>query len=140
MIKTILCFLAVACLAVAASAPKEEKEVLAAMDVFKNALINKDGAALEKLLSPDLAYVHSGGQFQTKAEVIDSVVKGKAAIERLDFSDTSVRIYGNTALVRGRVELWHNKNTVIPMNILHVWVNGANGWQLVSRQATRLPK
>jgi hypothetical protein len=140
MLKTILCYLLAATgLALAANVPQDEKDVLAAMEVYKNALITRDGAALDKVLSKDLAYVHSGGQFETKADVIDSITKVKTVIERLDFSDTTVRFYGNTALVRGKVDLWHNKTSIVHMNILHVWVKGAQGWQMVSRQATRLP-
>lgn len=115
-----------------------ETEVLGAMDVYKNAMISRDGAALEKILAPDLAYVHSGGEFQTKADVVDSIVKGKSPIERVDFSQTTVRIYGNMALVRGRVDLWHSKTNIVHMNVLHVWTKGAAGWQMVSRQATKL--
>ena len=137
MTKTILCFLAVACLGAAASDPKE-KEVLAAMDVYKNAMIAKDGAALDKVLGSDLAYVHSGGQFETKAKVIESITKATTIIERLEFSGTTVRLYGNTALVWGRVDLWHSKTDFRHMNVLHVWVKGAQGWQMVSRQATKL--
>ena len=138
MMKTVLFFLAVGLVMAANNGPKEEKEVLAAMDVYKNAMIGKDGAALDKVLSADLAYVHSGGEFQSKADVIDSIVKAKTTIERIDYSDTTVRFYGNTALVRGRVDLWHSKTNIVHMNVLHVWVKGAQGWQMVSRQATRL--
>ena len=91
--------------ATAATAPKAEQEVLAAMDAFKEAMIHKDGAALDKLLASDLTYVHSEGQLQTKAEVIQSITSGKTVIERMDYSDSSVRFYGKTALVKCRVEL-----------------------------------
>jgi hypothetical protein len=145
MTKTVLYFVALVSLAavspaMAANLPKEEREVLAAMDVYKNAMIGKDGAALDKLLSPDLAYVHSGGEFQSKADVIDSIAKAKTVIEKIEYSDTTVRFYGNTALVRGRVDLWHSKDNIVHMNVLHVWVRGPQGWQMVSRQATKLAK
>ena len=117
---------------------KSEKDVLAAMDAYKDAMTHKDGAALGKLLSDDLTYTHSGGQFETKADVIKSITTGKTIVERLDFSDTTVRLYGNTALVKGKVDLWHSKTNIVHMNVLHVWVNGAQGWQMVARQATRL--
>ena len=113
-------------------------EVLTAMDGLKQALIHRDGAALEKLVADNLTYTHSGGQEQNKAEVIQSVVSGKASIQKLEYSDTSVRVLGNVALVKGKVDLWHNPETIVHMNILHVWVNGPHGWQLVARQATRL--
>jgi ketosteroid isomerase-like protein len=129
------------CSLVLSAAPvdsKGDKEVLAAMDAFKDAMIHKDGAALGKLLAEDLTYTHSGGQFETKADVIKSITSGKTIVERLDFAETTVRFYGNTALVKGKVDLWHSKTNIVHMNVLHVWVKGAQGWQMVARQATRL--
>ncbi len=124
----------------AATAPKAEQDVLSAMDAFKDALVHKDGAALDKLLANDLTYVHSAGQLQTKADLIESIVSGKSIIERMDYSDTAVRFYGKTALVRGRVDLYHSSTNIVHMNVLHVWINGPHGWQMVARQATRLAK
>ena len=120
---------------------KSEKEVLAAMDAWKQATLKKDGAALDKLLHPDLTYSHSSGHTQTKADVIQSVTNAKATVESIDFSDTTVRVYGKTALVKGVVDLRSNnagKSATAHMSILHVWVKGPQGWQMVARQSTKL--
>ncbi len=121
---------------------KAEKEVLAAMDAWKQATIHKDRAALEALLHEDLTYSHSNTKNESKADVIQSVTSGAASVEAIDFADTTVRIYGNTALVKGNVAIRNNaggKSTTANLNILHVWVKSSKGWQLVARQATRLP-
>jgi ketosteroid isomerase-like protein len=121
---------------------KAEKEVLAAMDAWKQATLHKDRAALEALLHEDLTYSHSSTKNESKADVIHSVTSGAAAVEAIDFTDTTVRVYGNTALVKGNVTIRNNaggKTTTANLNILHVWVKGSKGWQLVARQATRLP-
>jgi ketosteroid isomerase-like protein len=121
---------------------KAEKEVLAAMDAWKRATIKKDGAALDKLLHPDLTYSHSSAMNQTKDEFIKSVTTGKATVEGITFADTTVRVYGKTALVKGKVDIVNNtdgKSTPAHLNILHVWIKGPQGWQMVARQATRLP-
>ena len=121
---------------------KAEKDVLAAMDAWKQATMKKDAAALDKLLHPDLTYSHSSAANQTKDEVIKSVTTGKATVEGITFSDTTVRVYGNTALVKGKVDIVNNtdgKSTPAHLNILHVWIKGPHGWQMVARQATRLP-
>jgi hypothetical protein len=115
-----------------------QKDVLAAMETYKNGMIQKDGAALEKVLSPDLTYTHSGGQLQTKAEVIKAITTGSTIIEKIQFSDTTVKVYGNMALVKGRMDLWHSPTNIVHMDVLHVWVNGPHGWQMVARQATKL--
>jgi len=137
MKKLTLILIAAAAFAASSNDPSE-KGVLAAMDAFKTATINRDGAALKKLLADDLTYTHSAGQEQTKAQYIESIVSGKSVVEALVFTGTTVRTYGNFALVKGRVDLSHSKTNVVHMNILHVWRHGPQGWQLVARQATRL--
>jgi hypothetical protein len=125
-------------LSAASIGSKDEKDVLAAMEAYKEAMIHKDGAALEKLLSNDLTYTHSGGQQETKADVIKSITSGKTIVERIDFLGVAVRIYGKTALVKGKVDLYHSKTNIVHMDVLHVWVKGPQGWQMAARQATRL--
>jgi ketosteroid isomerase-like protein len=136
--KTLAGVILCALLLSAASATKEQDEVLAAMDAYKSAMIQRDGKTLDRLLSDDLAYTHSAGQFQNKADVIDSIVNKKTTIQRMEFSDTTVRLYGDVALVKGRVDLWHSPQVIVHMNVLHVWVKRPQGWQMVSRQATKL--
>jgi len=130
-------------LSAASTDSKAEKEVMAAMDAWKQATMKKDGAALDKLLHPDLTYSHSSAMTQTKADVIKAVTTGKATVESITFfPDTTVRIYGKTALVKGKVDIVNNtggKSTPAHLNILHVWIKGPQGWQMVARQATRLP-
>jgi len=116
----------------------DKQDVLAAMDAYKGAMTHKDGAALEKLLGDDLTYVHSDGLLETKADVIKSVVSGKAAVDKIEFlPDTDVRVHGKTAFVAGKEDLWH-PTSIVHMHVLHVWEKGPQGWQLVARQATRL--
>lgn len=121
------------------SDPAAVKEVNAAMESLKQAMLDKDGPALAKLLSDDLMYTHSTGQFETKSDFVKSIATGKSIVERLDFSDTVIRTYGNTALVKGKVDLYHSKTNIVHMDILHVWMKGPGGWKMVARQATRLP-
>jgi len=117
-----------------------DSDVLAAMESLKEAMIHRDGAALEKLLNDDLMYTHSTGSFENKAEMMKAITSGKSVIEKLEFSNTTVRIYGDTALVKGRVDLWHSPTDIVHMDILHVWVKKPGGWRLAARQATRLAK
>jgi hypothetical protein len=112
-------------LSAAGSESKGEKEVLAAMDSWKQATMKKDKAALEKLLH----------------EVIKSVTTGPSTVEAITFTNNTVRVYGNTALVKGKVDITNKtdgKATTANLDILHVWLKGSQGWQLVARQAVRL--
>ena len=142
MTKWILFLLPAAILSAANPEPKTEKEVLAALDAYKQALIKKDAAALSRVLSDDLTYTHSSNLHQDKAAVLESL-KGPAATEAIDFKNLKVRVYGNTAVVTGDVDFRNNTAgvvTVSKLHVLHVLVKGPQGWQLVARQATRYPE
>jgi ketosteroid isomerase-like protein len=143
MTKWILVLLTAAAMLPAATPdPKTEKEVMAAMDAYRQALMKKDAAALSKVVGDDLTYTHSSNLHQDKAALIASLKENTVA-EAIDFKDLKVRIYGNTALVKGDVDFRNNANgtvTVSKLNVLHVLVKGPQGWQLVARQATRYPE
>ena len=124
--------------------PKDEKSVMATLDAMAQATIKKDVATLDKIYHPDLTYSHSSAMNQTKAEVLKAVA-GPAVTESMTFHETSVRIYGNVALVRGRNELRNGAPGSLHDNHLNIlWVllkgPGPQGWQIVARQTTRLPE
>jgi ketosteroid isomerase-like protein len=114
----------------------DKQDVLAAMDAYKNALIHKDRAALDRLLGNDLTYVHSGGKFETKADVL----KLTSVIENIVFfPDTTVRMHGNIALVTGKADFVHSSTATSHVHVLYVWEKGSQGWQMIARQASKRP-
>ena len=124
--------------------PKDEKAVMATLEAMAQATIHKDVATLDKIYHPDLTYSHSTAMLQNKAAVLKAVA-GPAVTESMTFHDSSIRIYGNVALVRGRNELRNGapgKMKDNHLNILWVLVKGPGpqGWQIVARQTTRLPE
>ena len=139
--KTMLLILAGA-LALGAAEPDAAaaKQVTAAMEAMKQAMIHRDGPALERLLHEDMTYTHSAGQVESKADLVKAVASGKANIQKLEFSGTKISVYGNTAFFKGHVDLYHSDTNIVNMDVLHVWLKGADGWKLVARQATRLAK
>ena len=58
---------------------KLEKDVLAALESWKQATIHKDRAGFEKVYHSDLKYGHPNGLIETKAQAIKHSVEGKAA-------------------------------------------------------------
>jgi ketosteroid isomerase-like protein len=127
-------------LAAAQSSAGAEDEVRAAMRAWREATLGKDGAALDKLLHQGLTYSHSNGRTQSKADVLASVTGGKSSVSGIDFGDLTVRVYETTALVKGIVDVHSSKDGVAStahLDILHVWLKGPQGWQMVARQATQ---
>src|SRR5690242_13099924 len=107
MTKWILALLTATMLCAATPDAKTEKDVLAALDAYKQALIKGDAAALSKVLADDLTYTHSSNKHEDKAAVIESL-KGPSHTEAVEFKDLKVRSYGNTAIVTGDAD-FHNK-------------------------------
>ncbi len=141
MKKLILCLLSATMLWAAAPDAKTEKEVLAALDAYKQAMINRDAAALSKVLGDDLTYTHSTNKHEDKAAVLESL-KGPSHTEAIDFKDLKVRLYGSTAIVTGDADFRNNAEgavTLIHLHVIHVFVKNSHGWQMVARQTTRYP-
>jgi len=147
----IVALYSVAALSAAMPTPAQEKEIMAAMDAWIQATAKQDIAGLERILHDELWYSHSAATFQNKAEVIKDVQEGRGPVG-VELSDIRVRIYGNTAHVKS-VSVIRNrprnpsqkgaapgsgkKGGPSPLLVVHVLVKGPQGWQLVSRQATR---
>ena len=140
MSKWILLLLA-ATLPAATPDVKTEKEILAALDAYKQAVIQRDAAALSKVLADDLTYTHSSNKHEDKAAVLESL-KGPTHTEAIDFRDLKVRLYGNAAIVTGDGDFRNNSGgtvSVVHLHAIHVFVKNSNSWQMVARQTTRYP-
>ena len=102
-------------------------------------MLKKDRAALEKIFHPDLSYGHSSAKVETKAQAIPGAVNS-LGWDAIEFSDTTVRLQGNVALVNGKTDMHQRgkeKTTISKLVVLTVWVKGAAGWQMIARQAVR---
>jgi ketosteroid isomerase-like protein len=120
--------------------PAAEKEVMAAMQAWRTAMMKKDGAALARLYHEDLSYGHSSGIVENKKEAVNHMVTTKVDYAAVDLVDTKINVQGNLALVNGRVnykQVTDGKATDIKLHVLHVWVKTPQGWQMIGRQSTR---
>jgi len=135
--KTIILILlsAVVLSAAPPAASDTEKEVLAAMEAYKQAYLHGDAAAIAKLLSSKLSYIESDGSVRNKAQTVKAVAASPHPVKIEFLPDTTVRIHGTVAFVVGNTDFWDSR-TVKHMNVLHVWEKTAQGWQMVARQAT----
>jgi ketosteroid isomerase-like protein len=133
-----------AALPAATNDSKDEKAVMATLETMAQATIKKDVATLDKIYHPDLTYSHSSAMLQNKAEVLKAI-NTPTITESMTFHDSTIRIYGNVALVRGGDELRNGTPGQMHDNHLNIlWVllrgTGPHGWQIVARQTTRLPE
>jgi len=117
---------------------RAEKEVLSAMNAWKQAMIDRDRTALEALYAPSLIYTHSNGRQENKTEAIENVVNAKDRFESIDLTDISITIYGSTAIVKAKTAMRMNSGGTLNLDVLQVWIKLSGRWQLVARQAIRV--
>ena len=133
---TMVMVVAATALAVAAGPEDGVKEAGAG---WRQGAIKQDKALLEKYLADDLVYTHGGGQRQTKAEYIASVLSGPSHYKAMEPSDTRVRIYGKTAVLWGLVDVTPGKGETYRTRTLEVYSQNAAGlWQMTQKESVRV--
>lgn len=141
MIHLTACLLVSAILLRAAEPTSAVKDaVLKAEAEWKTAVLNGDRAALEKLVGADLSYTHSSGKTQTKGEFIQDATGGALHYKAINFEDAHVRQYGSGAVVvTHAVTITTAESGTSHLYLTEVWAKQEGQWQMVSRQATKIP-
>lgn len=121
----------------------QEKAVAAAAEEFRLAILNADGAALEKLLSDELVFAHSGGKVQNKKECIEEIVSlVPNDYTRIDITNQTITVSGNAAVIHHIYAADYISNGQpgsLKIGIMLFWHKTKGKWQLLGRQAFRLP-
>ena len=106
---------------------------------WRQGAIKQDKALLQKYLADDLVYTHGGGQTQSKAEYIASVLSGPSHYKAMEPSETRVRVYGKTAVLWGLVDVTPAKGETYRTRTLEVYTQNANGvWQMTQKESVRV--
>jgi hypothetical protein len=119
--------------------PDVKETVLNAERAWKTAVLNRDRGALDKLLSPDLSYTHSSAKTQTKEQFIEDVMGGGTGYKSIEFEDTKLRQYGTTVVITQSAMIMTVQTGANHLYLTEVWAKEAGRWQMVTRQATKLP-
>jgi len=102
----------------------------------------KNGAYFRRVYSDDFAGTLSHGQQVNKARWIDLIESDAVKYDTFHASDIKVQIYQEMAVA---TSLWSSRSTWKgqqlghQMRAIHVYLNGASGWHVVSGQITNLP-
>ena len=125
--------------AFAADSSQTEKELLAALATWRQAMLKADGATLDKIYHEDLSYTHSGGLIETKAQAIATTTAPGGASSVVEYHDIVIHVYGETAVMKGKFDITTRAGVLNHSDVLMVWLKGPHGWQMVARQAVNLP-
>ena len=116
---------------------KDEQEVAKAVEALRTAMIDANKAGLDAITASELTYGHSSGTMEDKATFIEALVSGKSDFITMDLTKQTIKIVGNTALVRH--ELHGDTPTgKVNLGILLVWQKQKGKWLLLARQAFKL--
>ena len=107
------------------------------------AQVSHDYDFLEKVFADDLVYTHSSGKQDNKMTYIASIKEGKSVYNKIDVEEMTVRDYGKTAVVNGKVKIEmtpiDGKPNIVPLRYVVVYMkNGKKGWQLNTWQSLKL--
>lgn len=143
MKKTLVAFaLCLAVTAPAISQSKGEKEVIAAVEFLRKAMLDGDKASLEKIAAPELTYGHSNYKIEDKAAFVEALASGKNDFVSINLTEQTVKMVGDDlALVRHKLNADTNdggKPGKANIGILLVFQKQQGQWKLVARQACKL--
>ncbi len=123
------------------SQSKPEKEVSAAVESLKEALLSGNKTALEKITSKNLSYGHSGGTIEDRILFIEALTNGKLDYLTMDISEQTIRLTAKTAVVRHKMKSQlTDKGTSVQLNlgVLLIFQKEKGSWKLLARQAFKL--
>jgi ketosteroid isomerase-like protein len=119
-----------------------ESDIARLEDERYAAMLAKDVAALERLLHPDLVYMHSSGVADSKASYIAGVRDRVWDYHGIARSEQTVRLNGSLALVFNRLKIDLTVRGVaksLDNRALAVWVAEGDVWRLIALQSGIVP-
>lgn len=119
---------------------QDEKEVAAAVENLRKAMIDASENTLKDLTSDALSYGHSSGMVEDKTSFIGRLLSGESDFKTITLSDQTIRITNNVAIVRHKLVAETNDNGKPGnpnLSILLVWQKERGKWKLVARQAVK---
>ena len=116
--------------------------VAAAAEKLRIAMIDPTREALAALVDDNLSYGHSAGKVDTKTSFIDDLLAGRSDFVTIVITDQTIKILGDTAIVRHSLAAQTNdsgKPGTVSLKVLGIWQKQGGVWKLIARQAVRPP-
>jgi ketosteroid isomerase-like protein len=107
-----------------------------------HAIQQSDGTFFRRVYSDDFSGTLSHGEIVDKAGFLKAVQSAQVKYDAFNASNIKVQIFRETAVATC---LWSSRATVkgqsvnSQMRVMHIYVNGGNGWKVVAGQASALP-
>jgi len=117
----------------------EKSMILALENAWNQAELHHDAGAIDAIVAETFISVDHHGHLQNKAQYIADLKDTSFSPEQISNTDTSVYIYGNTAIV---TSAYRTKGTDGGKPFVHhgrftdTWVNMSGKWKCVANQET----
>lgn len=134
-------FAGLAVMGVAASKSAQactDDDLMKAIEEFRQAMVDGNGARLLELSSDDMNFGHANGVVQTKIEFVKTVVEKTEVFKTLRLTDHQIHVSGDTGIARHVFDsdlFFQGKDMHLTLNIVMVWRNEDGRWRLIARQA-----
>jgi hypothetical protein len=125
--------------------PNEEmqrQEIINLEKETARAIQLNNGTFFRRVYGEDFSGTLSHGQAVNKGLFIDAVQDPTVKYESFSVSDIKIRIFKNTAVATclwSSRSIYRKQRISSQMRVMHVYINGQRGWQVVASQATILP-
>jgi ketosteroid isomerase-like protein len=116
------------------------RNVLAADESRRQAMLQGDVRALDSLLADDVTIVWGDGTTDNKAATLELFRSGRLRYQQSDYENTRVRLFGDIAIITGdaRVKAVSDGESIAHLvRVTRVYALRQDRWQLVSVQTTR---
>jgi ketosteroid isomerase-like protein len=117
--------------------------ILALENAWDQAVRQKDTAALEMLLAPDLVYVDYDGKLMDKTQYLASVQAPALRPSRIVSESINVHLYGSAAVVSGvyrETGVTNGKPYALRERFTDTWVRSKESWVCVASHSTSIPQ
>ena len=119
-----------------------EQHVRQLSDDWVKAVVRADAAALDRIMADDFIFTYPL-EGDDKAQFIADVTSGNLKVEHIKREQTSVRVFGQTAVLTARDSatwLYHGRELVDQYKNISVFTERDGRWQLCAMQACPLPQ
>ena len=141
MMSVLMAFFVVACTTPSTGRDSAAQLLTAQADAWDKAIVAKDAAAIAANVAPDFAQIESGGAVIGRDEFVKDLLDPALRIDPYKVEDFGVRVYGDTALLTGRIRMTgsaEGKAFNSHFRYIDVYVKRDGAWKVVSIQITRM--
>jgi ketosteroid isomerase-like protein len=113
-------------------------DVLAAIEEYRKAMVDGNGARLLEMSDDDMSFGHANGVVQTKVEFVKTVVDKVEVFHKIRLYDHTIRVSGDLAIARHTFDadvFFQGKDQNFLLNIVQVWKKDDGRWRLFTRQS-----